>query len=234
MRRVLLVVAIVMVAAWYPAGARGQTPPVQFSVTTDRVAYTMGAPLLFTVTVTNLGTEAVTLTFPSGSIFDLTVTSVGRTPLPVWRLSEGRFVTQAVTSRTIAAGDRLVLPAQWDQRTRLDVNTPSGVYTVTATLMIAGRPLSAPATFVLGELQTLPGPGCLYYQSVFPDGTPIELVLSVIDPRENVEALWRMDLSRWQAWSPIADAPVDLQVVNYLDLLRICVTATARWITPFR
>ena len=88
-----------------------------------------GEPINLTYTVTNSGSRSRTLRFSSGQQFDVVVRS-RRTRRVVWRLSDDRMSTQALTQFTINPGDRRTFQASW----RTDSNLEDGVYEVSAYL----------------------------------------------------------------------------------------------------
>lgn len=216
-----------------PPGALGArqpaAPPVELRLTTDRVAYLVGTPVVLTLTITNPTDTAITLTFPSSQIADFTVSSPGGTP--VWRWGQGRVFLTVITTRSIPPGGSLTVTERWDQRNTVGLQVPTGVYAVTAQLMAANRPSTEQVAFVIGEAQPLPA-GCSQITSAFPDKTPAEVVAATVDPRDVLTGIWRFDGTRWQGWSRMDGAPNDLTTINARDRLRICLSAPARWITP--
>jgi hypothetical protein len=212
--------------------AQPAPPVVNVAVTTDRAAYTVGAAVTFTLTVTNPSDVPVTLTFSSGQLYDFAVTSPSGAA-QVWRWGQGRNFIQSVLTRTIPPKDKLTFAERWNQRTQVGLQALSGVYAVTGLVASAGRPASEPVLFVIGELQGLPGPGCSTITSSFPNGTPAGLVAATFESPDALAGLWKFDRGSWLGWSPAEGAPNDLTTINSRDQLRICLSAPTRWITPF-
>lgn len=231
MCRTWIAIAVVSLLAALPPSVAAQPvpPPVELSLTTDRTAYPLGTPVNLTLTVTNPTDAQVTLSFSSSQTHDFAVTSPGGAP--VWRWGQGRAFLTVITSRPIPAGGSLTFTERWDQRNAGGLQVPTGVYAVTATLTTGGRPATQPVLFVIGEPQALPG-GCNQLTSAFPDNTPAGLVAAAVEPREALTGIWRFDAGRWQGWSPAADAPNDLTLINSRDRLRVCLAGPARWVTP--
>jgi hypothetical protein len=82
-------------------------------------------------------------------------------------------------------------------------------------------------TFVLsGGCNTVRAPSSL------PAGSPVSLVVELVDPPTAVSALWRHDpaTGRWQAgYLREMDAPLEFDTVDPGDALTICVDALARF-----
>lgn len=93
----------------------------------------------FEFTVTNAGTESVTLDFPSGQVADIAVCSgTGE----VWRWSDSRLFTQAIESWTLAPNESLLHEATWP-------DPPSGAYTAQATLTTTEVDTGATVDFIV-------------------------------------------------------------------------------------
>jgi competence protein ComEC len=84
---------------------------------------------------------------------------------------------------------------------------------------------------------TLPAPGatkplyggCNNVALTFPAGTPAQSVVNAVEPPGAVLAIWHHDAAqnRFEGFSPAAPQASDLQTVNFLDAVWICVTASA-------
>jgi competence protein ComEC len=89
---------------------------------------------------------------------------------------------------------------------------------------------------------TLPAPaatkplyeGCNNVALTFSDGTPAQNVVNAVEPPSAVLAIWHHDAAqnRFEGFSPAAPQASDLQTVNFLDAVWICVTASAVGPTP--
>lgn len=73
--------------------------------------------------------EAVTVTFPTGQMYDIVITD--EQGKAIYQFSEGRMFTQALTERSIPAHDKLAFQEQWD----IPDNVPNGAYDVTIYLV---------------------------------------------------------------------------------------------------
>ncbi len=233
MRRFLFLVALAGLTA---AAVHGGPNPVRadggvtVTVSSARPASTPGVPIDFTVTVTNTTAAPVTLSFSTGQMFDVVVSSPNG--IMVWQWSRGKLFAQVLTSRTLAAGESITFAAQWNSRTENGLAAVTGVYVVTATLTAQTRIDSAPAMFVIGEEQALPGPGCVTLTSHFADGTPIELVAATFSPASALQSIWRQSGREWQGWSSDNAIANNLRTVDARDSLRVCLRGPATWITP--
>lgn len=93
----------------------------------------------FTFRVTNVGTNPLDLTFPSGQLAELIVERDGA---EVWRLSDGRLFTQALQTRTVEPDEALTVSAHWSA-------PEPGRYRVTGSLEARNMDAQASATFVV-------------------------------------------------------------------------------------
>jgi hypothetical protein len=89
--------------------------------------------LLFDITLTNRGEETIELPFSSGQQFEIIVKN--EEDEEVYRYSEGRMFTQALSFIELKAGENLSWSDEWDKK--LD-NTwvPNGEYKVTAEVLV--------------------------------------------------------------------------------------------------
>lgn len=93
----------------------------------------------FAFTVTNRGTEPLTLHFPSGKLADIVVSNASG---EVWRWSDGRMFTQAIESRSLTPGESLIHEAAWP-------DPPSGTYTAEAMVTASDVDVVARTEFVV-------------------------------------------------------------------------------------
>jgi intracellular proteinase inhibitor BsuPI/copper amine oxidase-like protein len=123
---------------------------VQLRLTSDRPAYPASAPVVLTLTVTNAGRAPVTLQFSSGQKYDFEVRRAGQV---VWRWAAERMFTQALTSMTLAPGERKTFTETWKQVGNDGQAVPAGSYEVVATLttMEKPQPRSAALTLRIGS-----------------------------------------------------------------------------------
>lgn len=86
-----------------------------------------GDPVSFELTVRNTGEGPVRIPFRSGQQYDFEVSRDGR---PVWRWSEGRFFTQALTSISLAPGEAKTFTGRWNLQTAGGNAVSPGTYEV--------------------------------------------------------------------------------------------------------
>ena len=79
----------------------------------------------FSFRVVNEGTTAITLTFSSGKRADIVVRN--ESGEEVWRWSDGRMFTQAITRATLEPGEQIEQSYTWP-------DPPSGTYVATGIL----------------------------------------------------------------------------------------------------
>ncbi len=99
----------------------------------------------------------------------------------------------------------------------------------------AGFPISLDLTFPKLTTETIP-PGCGAYVLTFANGTPIETVLTnlqPLDPGSIVAAIWFWNKTQWQGYFPDGPAALNtLKTVNRLDTVWICVTGPTQFSRP--
>lgn len=94
----------------------------------------------FALSVENLGTKRMELTFPSGQTHDFIVLDAnGR---EVWRWAEGRMFTQALQNKVIDGGDTLELSERWE-------HVKPGAYVAVAKLMSSDHPIEQRVSFTI-------------------------------------------------------------------------------------
>ena len=106
---------------------RSEADSLEISLALDAGGYAIGEPMEMTLTVTNLARRTVTLTFATAQRFDFVVKRGGK---PIWQWAADRMFAQSVTRERIAAGDSLVLGAEWDQVLPDGTNPGLGAYTI--------------------------------------------------------------------------------------------------------
>ena len=104
----------------------------------------------FTFSVINNGQAPVTLQFSSSQKYDIEVRRGGQ---PVWHWAADRMFTQALTSLTLAPGERKSFSESWKQQDDSGRPVPAGEYEAVATLTTTSRPQpqSAPITLRIGS-----------------------------------------------------------------------------------
>jgi hypothetical protein len=77
--------------------------------------------------------------------------------------------------------------------------------------------------------------GCNPVASTWPDATAIADAAGAVAPAEALDAIWNFDpaTGMWQGYSPSAPAAVsDLESIDFLDAIFVCVNAAATWSRP--
>lgn len=128
-----------------------------------------------------------------------------------------------------------------------NVPTQTGVFTVGAsqtTMIVATNRVTATATGTTGttgatrtvNLQA----GCNNVSNTYPDASPSQTIASGIVPSASIDSIWRFDNSaqKFSAayFAPVAGSnvqpPTDIQTLNHLDAIFICVTTPATFTEP--
>lgn len=116
MRRIVIGFALLMLSSCGVGGTPVETDgrnvgavTLTFRVEPARVR--VGQPVSLRLRLVNNAGQATELTFPSGQRYDYWVTSEDGDE--VWRWSEGKFFTQAITTETIRAQGSLSFPEPW-------------------------------------------------------------------------------------------------------------------------
>lgn len=122
-----------------PAGGQREipNPSLALQVTTDRQAYLSGAPMTFTLTVTNPSDDRVTVGL-GAMLTDFVVRSADRTE--IWRWTHGKIFPRILVLCTFAPGETVTFTQQWDQRDNPGRQVPTGADTVAGALVTAGQP----------------------------------------------------------------------------------------------
>lgn len=102
----LVALAACAAAAVTPVGGSGSPAPLVSSLQVQ----TYADSVRFVLQVTNAGTTAVPVTFPSGQSADFTVLRDGR---EIWRWSAERGFTQAVRQESFAPGETRSFEGTW-------------------------------------------------------------------------------------------------------------------------
>ena len=82
--------------------------------------------------------------------------------------------------------------------------------------------------------------GCNNVALTYPDGTPVGVVVSSINPQGAMYAIWRLNASppppatgpRFEGFAPAAPQASDLQGVDFLEAVFLCVSVPATIIMP--
>lgn len=116
---------------------------IKLVLQTAKESYLVGEPVPLKFEITNTGSEAAQLTFPSGERFDFLVKHDGQ---EIWRWSYGKQFIQVLTQLTLEPGQSITYEIEWPQVDNAGNSVPSGAYEAIA-LLTATEPLeSAPLT----------------------------------------------------------------------------------------
>jgi hypothetical protein len=76
--------------------------------------------------------------------------------------------------------------------------------------------------------------GCNNISLTFPDGTSPQTVVQAVTPAGAVDTLWRFNgpLNKFEGFSPAYPQASDLQTVNFLDAVWLCMTAVPETTSP--
>jgi len=117
---------------------------------------------------------------------------------------------------------------------------------VVALLAGAGAAVAQPDQSQPGGMPPLPqrlvdlAVGCNNVALTYLDGTPVGVVVSSIDPQGAMYAIWRLNASppspatgpQYEGFAPAAPEASDLQGVNFLEAVFLCVSVPATIIMP--
>lgn len=134
----LAVASVLIFAGLLPARAQTETPerlppPVTVTLTTDRVYYRPGEPVVMRLVLRNVGTEPVTLFFPSSQRYDFVVRHI-TTGEVVWNWSFDRYFLFVMGAETLAPGETRVMTEEWKQQTNAGSQVRTGIYRLESVL----------------------------------------------------------------------------------------------------
>ncbi len=89
--------------------------------------FVQGEEISFILTLTNNGSGNALLNYSDSQQYDFYIESSSE--IIIWRWSDGRGFTQALTELTIAAEETVEVSQVWDQKLSNDENIPAGIYT---------------------------------------------------------------------------------------------------------
>lgn len=101
---------------------------VDVELRTAQDTYPHGAPVEMVLRIQNTGDAPVRLLMPTGQQYDFVVRRDGQ---EVWRWSQGRVFTQAVTFLTLAPDETQTFTVVWNQRDNRGNAVAPGRYTIT-------------------------------------------------------------------------------------------------------
>jgi hypothetical protein len=116
---------------------------IEVRATMNKSTFRASELVHFTITATNTGDTARSLTFPTGQNFDITVSSTGKKS-PHWTWSHHMAFTMIVREIEIKPGQTLTFHATWNQLDDGGKIMPRGVYQVRSKLTSTNRGIDAP------------------------------------------------------------------------------------------
>lgn len=111
---------------------------MEVSVTTDKLTYGSGEPIVLTLEVANHTDETVTFEFSSGQRYDFTIVTAAGNPL--WRWSVGMAFIQMLGQESIRPGQSLTY------RQTFEGELAAGSFEVIAELVATNYALTATTT----------------------------------------------------------------------------------------
>jgi hypothetical protein len=111
----------------------GSNDPIEVELEAELEVRKENNKLLFDITLTNRGEETIELPFSSGQQFEIIVKN--EEDEEVYRYSEGRMFTQALTFIELKAGENLSWSDEWDKKLAITW-IPNGEYKVTAEVLV--------------------------------------------------------------------------------------------------
>lgn len=232
------VLTVLLVSGLPAVGA--QPSPLNVVLALDRTAYEPGTPIGYTVRVSNISNQPVTVTFNSAQRFDLSLQSDA---VLAARQSDGQSFQMATTRQTWAPGEIVTYSGSWLPLSALlpgltnapnSQPIPGGIFRMVAQLTaVEMRPVSAPEVVVIGMPSSL-GAGCTTLAAPFSQELPVSIVARAIDPPTALQSLWQRSvlLGEFTAYQVSPQIGNDLSTINRRNPLTICLTAPARLITP--
>lgn len=119
-----------------PAASR-MVGTVRVELSIDKAVYAVGEPVAITLALANVGSEAASFQFNTGQMYDFVLLREG---LVVWRWSQGRAFTQALTALTLRPGETRTFQERWNQRNAQGRQIPDGSYELVAVFPATARP----------------------------------------------------------------------------------------------
>ncbi len=131
-----LAVLVLAICCLFSEYVQAETKRLKVVLIADKVIYTPGEPILFTLKVMNDASKPISLSFPTAQRFDLLMQNQqGR---EVWRWSAGRWFAQMLGEEVLKPSGGELLYHATVERT-----FPHGVYTVQAIVPALGSHMSA-------------------------------------------------------------------------------------------
>jgi len=142
-------VCVVLLAFFIAAAAAAEDNPLLAGIKTDKERYGLRETIKIVYAVENRSKQPVTLSFTSSKMFDVWATRDGK---EVWRWSDGKAYTMALTWLTLAPGERRTFDAEWNQKDKRGEQVPPGVYEIWGELTASSsRPAPVSRKAALGK-----------------------------------------------------------------------------------
>lgn len=128
----LAVAGVLFVLTQVPGWAQSDIPepdpvPVTVTLTTDKIYYRPGEPVILTMTVRNIGSQPVTLLFNASQRYDFLIRHVP-TGQVVWQWSLGKQFLWVLGTETLQPGEVRVVKEEWKQLSNANALVPTGFY----------------------------------------------------------------------------------------------------------
>lgn len=237
---VVAVIALAILALAGRAPTTARQSPLDVVLVLDRTAYEPGTPIAFTIHVTNLTNQPVTVTFTSTQRFDLSIQSDA---IEAARWSNTQTFQAATVQQTWAPGEVVVYTGAWLPMSTLlpAINSAGGgqfisrgTFRMYAQLTaVDPRPVSRPEILIIGAPVPLAA-GCTTLTPSLPVELPVSTIVRAIDPPSALQSLWQRSVlfGEFMAYQPTPQIANNLTTINRRNPLTVCLTEPARIILP--
>ncbi len=121
-----------------------KTRGLYYQLKMERTSYRVGEPIGVQLSVTNITSEPIVLTFEKNLEFDLTVRKevdllFAQVPKTIWKLSDTQMIVPDPHQLDLAAGQTLTFSGVWNQKDRDGNNVRPGQYQIIGHLMAKDR-----------------------------------------------------------------------------------------------
>ena len=232
---------ILVLLAGRPATAQGF--PLDVVLVLEQSAYQPGEQITFTARVSNLSNQPVTINFATTQRIDVSLQSEAA---EIDRLSRTRSFAPVMSQQTWAPGEIVTFSDSWQPRSTLlpmaigagpgtDQPIPRGTFRAVAQLTgMNVRPVSRPEILIIGAPMSLAA-GCTTVDDPpFTFDLPVSVLIRAIEPPNALRAIWQRSApaGAYAGYMPRPQAANDLQVINRLFPITICLNGPGRIILP--
>ena len=236
-----LTVLVLVLLTGRPAAAQGF--PLDVVLVLEQSAYEPGEQITFTVRVSNLSNQPVTVNFATSQRIDVSLQSE---VAEIDRLSRTRSFAPVMAQQTWAPGQIVTFADSWQRRSTLlpmavgtgagtDQPVPRGTFRAVAQLMgMNARPVSRPELLIIGAPMSLPAGCTMVDDPPFTFDLPVSVLIHAIDPPDALRAIWQRSVpaGAYAGYMPRPQVANDLQVVNPRFPITICLNGPGRIILP--